>query len=79
MQPLNEKPTLSVDKMVASYEPPQKLPCISAFTLKVSGTLPEGGSTILPKDMPLFVVLMIVVKSAVKHISPESPIGVQLG
>ncbi len=37
-----------------------------------------GMNTVLPKDIPSFGVLMMVVESAVSLVAPKSAIGVQL-
>ncbi len=54
-----------LSKVLGHHMPPEQLHCALALILQVSGTLLEGLNIILPKDIPSFSVLMMVVESAV--------------
>lgn len=70
-----------LSKMLCHHTPPEQLQYALASILQVSGTILKRWNTMLPekkKIPPPFCVLMVVVESAVWHVSSKSPLGVQL-
>lgn len=73
---LQMRGTMNMQGVYLPYEPPEQLRCSLSEILQVCGTLLLGMNGILPKDIPSFDVLLIVVDSMVLQI--QSPKGIQV-
>ena len=71
-------PGLYVNMVLGLHILPEQLQCRLPLIKQVSGTVLEGWNTIIPKDIPSFGVLMMVMESTNKHIGPKFLKGVQL-